>query len=49
MVLQVEMGENYAKIMKAYNMFDFNTDYSQKFYGDGHASEAIYDVLSQIQ
>lgn len=45
----VLVGADYNKIVSAYNEFTFNTDFSQKFYGDGNASKRICDSLVQFK
>lgn len=43
------VGADYNRIVSAYNEFTFNTDFSQKFYGDGNASKRICDSLVQFK
>lgn len=45
----VLVGADYNRIVSAYNEFTFNTDFSQKFYGDGNASKRICDSLVQVK
>ena len=43
------VGADYTRIVSTYNEFTFNTDFSQKFYGDGDASKKICDSLMQFK
>ncbi len=45
----VLVGANYNRIVSTYNEFTFNTDFSQRFYGDGNASKRICDSLMQFK
>jgi len=45
----VLVGADYNKIMSTYNKFTFNSDFSQKFYGDGNASKKICDSLMHFK
>lgn len=43
------VGADYNRIVATYNEFTFNTDFSQKFYGDGNTSKKICDSLMQFK
>jgi UDP-GlcNAc3NAcA epimerase len=43
------VGTERNRIVSAYNEFTFNTDFSQKFYGDGDASKKVCDYLIQFK
>ena len=43
------VGADYNRIVSTYDEFTFNTDFSQKFYGEGNASKKICDALIPYQ